>query len=153
MICSRSDFMIKKNSDDSNVLTLIHDSCKMGLISIDSLLKKATESSFEGLLQNFRKEYNDIAIEVGSALADSGIVAGDVKTSAKMGVKTSVSMKTMMDDSPSHMAEMMIQGADMAIIEVQKAVNSGTLSDYSRIAAQKYLDCEKAHIEKLKLWL
>ncbi len=145
--------MIKNNSDDSNVLTLIHDSCKMGLVSIDSLLKKSTESAFEGLLQDFRKKYNDLAMEIGSALAESGIVAGDVKTMAKMGVKTSVNMKTMMDDSPSHMAEMLIQGSNMALVEVQKAVNGGSLSDYSRDVAQRYMDCEKAHIERLKKWL
>ncbi len=145
--------MIKNQSDDSNVLTLIHDSCKMGLVSIDSLLKKADETAFEGLLQDFRKEYNDIAMEVGSALADSGIVAGETKTMAKMGLRSSVSMKTMLDSSPSHMAEMLIQGSDMAIIEMHKAVNGASLNDYAKTAAQKYIDCEQAHIEKLKLWL
>lgn len=145
--------MIKNNSDDSNVLTLIHDSCKMGLVSIDSLLKKSTESAFEELLQDFRKKYNDLAMEIGSALAESGIVAGDVKSMAKMGVKTSVNMKIMLDDSPSHMAEMLIQGSNMALVEVQKAVNSGSLCDYSRDVARRYMDCEKAHIERLKKWL
>jgi len=145
--------MIKNNSDDSNVLTLIHDSCKMGLLSIDTLLKKANEPSFEKLLQDYRKEYKEIAMDVGSSLADSGIVAGDTKTMAKIGLKTSVNMKTMMDSSTSHMAEMMIQGADMAVIEMIKAVNGATLSDYAKGAAEKYIDCEQRHIEKLKLWL
>ncbi len=145
--------MIKNQSDDSNVLTLIHDSCKMGLLSIDALLKKTSESSFEGLLQDFRKEYNEIAMEVGSALADSGIVAGDTKTMAKIGLRSSVSMKTMLDSSPSHMAEMLIQGSDMAIIELQKAINGATLNDYSKLTADRYIACEKAHIEKLKIWL
>ncbi len=145
--------MIKNNTDDSNVLSLIHDSCKMGLLSIDTLLKKATEPAFEKLLQDFRCEYNDIAMEAGSALADSGIVAGDTKTMAKIGLKSSVSMKTMIDPSPSHMAEMLIQGADMAVIEMIKAVNGASLSDYAKAASEKYIDCEQAHIEKLKIWL
>ncbi len=145
--------MIYNNSDDSNVLTLILDSCKMGLLSIDSLLKKADETNFEKLLQDFRSEYNEIAKDIGSALADSGIVAGDTKTMAKMGLRSSVSMKTMLDSSPSHMAEMLIQGSDMAIIEMYKAVNGASLNDYSKAAAQKYIDCEQSHIEKLKIWL
>ncbi len=145
--------MIKNNTDDSNVLTLIHDSCKMGLLSIDALLKKTNETALEGLLQDFRKEYNDIAMNVGSALADSGIIAGDTKTMAKIGLKSSVNMKVMMDDSLSHISEMLIQGANMAIIEMYKAVNSASLCDYSKDMVQRYIDCEQAHIEKLKKWL
>jgi hypothetical protein len=75
---------------------------------------------------------------------------------AKMGVKMGVMMNTMMDNTSSHIADMMIQGATMGITDTTKLVRENENSSCSEEAialAKKIIKYEEESIERLKEFL
>jgi translation initiation factor 2B subunit (eIF-2B alpha/beta/delta family) len=75
---------------------------------------------------------------------------------AKLGVKMGVMMNTMMDDTTSHIAEMMIQGATMGITATTKLIreNENTSRSEEALAlARRIIGYEEESIEKLKQFL
>lgn len=146
--------MIKNNSDEIETLSKVYKSAVMGILSVDTVLPRIDDGSFNSLMQKYKEEYHEIAQHAGASLASLGIAAEDVKLMAKMGLTGSIKMKTMMDDSASHIAEMMMQGSNMAIIDIVKELNDRPeLSEGTKRFANRYIDCEQKHVEELKNWL
>lgn len=142
------------NTNEAETLSDIYKSAVMGILACDTLLTRTDNGSFNSLLTKYRDEYHDIAQQAGSSLASLGIAAEDVKGMAKTGLTGSIKMKTMMDDSEGHMAEMMIKGSNMAIVDMVKQLNGRPgLSDGTKRFAEHYIGCEQRHVEELKNWL
>ena len=75
---------------------------------------------------------------------------------SKMGVKMGVMMNTMMDNTSSHIADMMIQGATMGITDTTKLVRENENSPCSEEAlalARRIIKYEEESIERLKEFL
>ena len=62
-------------------------------------------------------------------------------------------MKTMMDKSSSKIAELIIQGTNMGIIEGRKLLNHKDTTEDVEIIAQDYVQFQENALEKLKKFL
>ena len=71
---------------------------------------------------------------------------------AKMGAKMGMVMNTMLDTTTSHLAEMMINGATMGIIDLEKKLNDGGDGEAERLA-RDVLRFEKETAERLSTFL
>ena len=74
------------------------------------------------------------------------------KTMAKVGME----FNTMMDTSLSHIAEMMIQGSNMGIVEMNKCINTcerGGCEDGAVRLAQDIVEFEQQNLERMKKYL
>ena len=61
---------------------------------------------------------------------------------------------TISDKSNSHIAEIMIQGGDMGIIECQKLLNHNTKADETvKSILNNFMTMQKNNIEKMKTFL
>lgn len=64
-----------------------------------------------------------------------------------------VEMKTLMDNSSSKIAELLLQGTNMGIIEGRKILNNKELDSKVHKIAQEYVDMQEDAVEKLKEFL
>ena len=72
----------------------------------------------------------------------------------KISVYMSISMKTLMDKTPCHISEMLIQGSTMGIIEATKNLQIYKGADKGILdLADKLLKTEQNNIEQLKPFL
>ena len=72
----------------------------------------------------------------------------------KMSAKMGTAFNTMMDDSPSHIADMMIQGSTMGITDMTKKLSELDEADAgAKELAEEYIGCEQKHIESMKKYL
>ena len=63
----------------------------------------------------------------------------------------SIQMNTLANSTPEHLAEMMIQGTTMGIIDIQKRLNELPQADSdSRKLAEDFLKGEQQNIDELK---
>lgn len=69
-----------------------------------------------------------------------------------MGAKMGMVMNTMLDTTTSHLAEMMINGATMGIIDLEKKLNDGGGGEAERLA-RDVLRYEKETVERLGQYL
>ena len=89
-------------------------------------------------------------------LASHGLSPSERGAMAKMATKAGIVMNTAMDDSNSHIAEMLIEGATMSVTTAEKLSNHADgkpdcaeLADYCRDWAK----FEQNHIDALKKYL
>ena len=72
----------------------------------------------------------------------------------KMALWGSVQMNTIRDSTTPHLAEMLIQGSNMGIINVTASSTAcRTLTQAPRQLAEEYLQSDQAHIETMKQYL
>lgn len=65
-----------------------------------------------------------------------------------------IQLNTLADASTSHMAEMMINGTNMGIVEMTRQLNSAQNADFAaKKLAEDFLHGEQAHLNKLKQYL
>ena len=73
---------------------------------------------------------------------------------AKISSYLSVNMNTMIDKTSSHLAEMMMQGSNMGIIEITQKLREYGDADGAVLAlGQKLLKTEERNLEQLKKFL
>ncbi len=64
-----------------------------------------------------------------------------------------IKMKTLLDDSDNHIAEMLIQGSNMLMIDLNRIKNDYTFQDDVAKFIDDILELEQTHIDALKSFL
>lgn len=143
---------------NESLIEEIYKNAKMGGDSIVDLLDRAdvgqpnaaelkSEMTYElGRYRGFEKRAEE-------KLGERGLKPKELPLGAKMGAKVGMFFNTMLDTSPSHLAEMMINGASMGIVELEKKLNDGGYSPEAESFAREVADYEKSTIERLGKFL
>lgn len=143
------------DSNDIKIVNYIMQNCEMGISSLKKLREMLESNEMQQELSEELKSYKSIynkASRINENLhGERTPVSMMQKFMAKMGVQ----MNVMMDKSDSHIAEMLIQGTNMGIIELNKILNSNP--DYSNeeilSILKELLEFEERRINKLKAYL
>ncbi len=139
---------------DSQMLNHIYQSTQMGRESILSVLRHAEQPDFYQALQQQLAEYNQIYHKAEEMLQDRGFTAKDNNPLVKLNAQITGAIKSGVNDSPAHIAEMMIQGNTKG---ATKSIQQ--LGDYEggdkdiRALAEKLLSTEQNNIEQMKGFL
>ena len=64
-----------------------------------------------------------------------------------------IEMKTLFDKSTSKIAELLLQGTNMGIIEGRKLLNNNDTTEEIHSLVQEYVDMQEDAVEKLKTFL
>ncbi len=139
-----------------NLLNEISKNAEMGKNTTRQLINITKDKSMLHHLQKQLFTYEDLSRKAHAMLAVEGAHAKEQSPMAKMGAKMGIAMKTLTDDSPKKMAEMLIEGSTMGIRDMQKALERVDMSDTSNGAvalAQRLQDAEAAYREELSAFL
>lgn len=150
--------MSEKNGESSTkrFLDSLYKNVKMGGESIIDLLPKVKDEGMRAEMTGELEKYEGFAKEIRELLFKEGEQPKEESLMAKMGVKMGVMMNTIIDDTSSHIADMMIQGATMGITDTTKLVRESENSSCSEQAlalARKIIKYEEESIERLKKFL
>lgn len=102
------------------------------------------------------ERYSDFALKSKKALEKLGAPAEQLSMLEKMPAEIGITVQTMFDRSPSKLAELMINGVTMGLIDMRKAqrvcAEDGCSSEAYRAASEVISFCEDS-IETLKYYL
>lgn len=112
------------------LLQEIYQGAVMGTESIRLLLPKVTNARFRSDLQTQNKQYETTASNAEQQMKQMGRCPKELTSDQKLMLKMAVASKTLMNRETSHLAQLMIEGSNMGIITLTKALNSyGTPTD------------------------
>jgi hypothetical protein len=140
---------------DAELLNFIYQNSQMGVETMKQLLPMADNEAFKEHLNAELKEYTGIHEKAKDLLNQHGLEEKDIGALEKVMAYLSIDMKTFVDKSASHMAEMLIRGGTMGIIDCNKRIKQyeGD-ADKDIVALMKnLLKVEEEHIERLKKML
>ena len=126
---------------------------RTGRDAVEQLMDK-TEGGIKAKLHKERETYAHTQKEGESALSDAGGRAEPTGPMARAGMWMGIQMETLTDRSDSHIAEILIQGATMGVIEMTKALNTyGHADPSARDLANRFVAQQNAAIERQKGFL
>lgn len=146
------------DNTDSNInLTILNEiskAAKMGMDSISYIVEKIENEDMKENLTTQYSGYGDIVNKVNNQFNKYGEIPDEAPISDKMMSWSGVQLNTMMNKSNSHIAEIMIQGANMGIIEGQKLLNHNPKADQEvKNLLNEFIEMQKNDIEKMKIYL
>ena len=141
--------MLNKNEE---LLNEVYKNTIMGRDSIINLLDKVSDNGLRSEMTDELSVYRRYAKEASEKLGERGLKPKELPMTAKMGAKMGMVMNTMLDTTTSHLAEMMINGATMGVIDLEKKLNDGGDGEAERLA-RDVLRFEKETAERLSTFL
>ena len=141
---------------DSNryILNELNKGIKMGMDSISNVSEKVQDDRFKQDLKYQYDEYNKILNEVNDELTNYDDFPKELNPMQKAMGWMGVELNTISDKSNSKIAEMMIQGTNMGIIEGVKLLNQNPEADDEvKNVLNEFIKFQENTIEQLKKYL
>lgn len=143
-----------KSQNTVDFLSEIYRGAKMGVETIDNLLSKVKDNKIYDELKYQRNCYEEIVNESYGEISKRNSETRDISAINKISAKMSVGINTLIDNSPSHVADMLIKGNTMGVTGITKSLNSHISADSDiRALAERFIKIEQDNIERLKKFL
>ena len=138
---------------NESLLSEVSKNVKMGGDSIVDLIDRAEDKHFRSEMTSELEKYREFERRAAKMLSERGLKPDEVTPLAKMGAKVGMVINTMLDTTTSHLAEMMINGATMGIVDLEKKLNEGGYTPDAEEFASEVLGYEKSTVERLGQFL
>lgn len=136
------------------ILNEINKGIKMGMDSISTVAEKVGDGNFKDDLLFQYDKYNDILNKVNSELKNYNDFPAELPPMQKVMGYIDIQVSTLSDKSNSHIAEMLIKGTNMGIIEGVKLKNQNPNADIKiQNILDEFIKFQENNVEKLKKYL
>lgn len=151
--------------NETTLLQEVYKGAQMGGDALDQILPKVENPGLRGDLQEQRRGYQSISEEAERQLRVLNKCPQPLPGVEKAMLWGSLQGQTLMNKETSHLAEMVIQGSNMGIVNLTKVLNSYTPVDerdtgvaaerrrQARALAQQAITNEQNSIARLKGYL
>ena len=141
-------------NNDLEFLNFISKNSEMGFSSIKDLYDEVNSEEFREILKKQKEKYEEVYNEASELIDNYDEEQKGVTSMEKFTSYIMIKMNLLTDKSINHIAEMMIKGSNMGIIDIRKKLN--TYKDIDKRVkklGEKLLETEENNIEKLKPFL
>jgi len=137
--------------ENTSLLEEIYKTTKMGLEATQLIIPKVHSKQLRQKITNQKSDYQDIAAKAKQMLREDGRMPKPERAVQKAVLRGSIQMNTMLDQTPSHIAKLMINGTTMGIVDVTKHLNrfDGADTEVKKLA-EDYIINEQKNIDELK---
>ena len=143
-------------ADKQNVelLNTVYQNAEMAKATMDHVLQKVEDSSLESELHEQREQYANYAPRARDVLGVYHVTPEGIPPMQKISSKVGIAMNTFMDNTSSHIAEMVIEGSTMGIVDMTKQLKEHSGCEQSvRQLGEELLQFEQRAVERLKTFL
>ena len=143
-------------ADKAHFMSEIYKNTKMGADAIINLLPHVRDDSLRSAMTRQLDGYEKYATRAAAHLTGEGVTPKEENWFTRFSARLGMAFNTMLDDSGSHIAEMMIEGSNMGITELTKLLNhyevEGNADDAVRLA-HEVVAFEQHNLEVMKRYL
>ncbi len=143
-----------ESNNTVDFLSEIYRGAKMGVETINTLLKKVKDNKIYDELKYQLRSYDEIANEAYEELLKRNHEPKDISAMTKFSSRMGLEINTLISNSPSHVADMLIKGITMGVTGITKTLNSHQNSDPQiQVLASRFIELEQDNIERLMKFL
>jgi len=145
---------MEEEKNEINVLDELSKGACMGRDAISFILDKVKDEKLKQELNIQYSKYKEIYEKICNLYPEySEGEPHKTNTMNKIMTWYGIEMKTLTDDTTSKIAELLMQGTNMGIIEGRRLLNHKNTDDNVRDLVQEYVDMQEQAVEKLKTFL
>lgn len=140
--------------ENINALDEINKGACMGMDAISFVLEKVEDEDFKKVIEKQHADYHKIEEDIQKIYHkyDDG-KPHETNVFNKAMTWSGIEMKTLTDNSNSKIAELLLQGVNMGIIEGRKILNQKKLNKEVEDIVSKYVTMQEESVEVLKKYL
>lgn len=143
-----------EKENEVNVLDELNKGACMGMDAIHFILDKVEDDHFKQILETQYAQYQSISTKICELYPEySNKEPHETNAMNKAMTWYGIEMKTLTDKSNSKIAEILLQGTNMGIIEGRKLLNHKNTNDEVQSLVKAYVDMQEEAVEKLKQFL
>ncbi len=140
--------------ENKNALDELNKGATMGMDSLKFIIEKVEDKDFKRVLSKQYDAYSKISKKVNKIYEDyADKTPHETSTMEKVMVWSDIQMKTINDKSTSKIAEMLLQGTNMGIIEGRKMLNNKVLDKKVNDLIEEFVGMQEEYVEVLKSFL
>ena len=140
--------------DKINVLDELNKGACMGMDAIHFVLDKVTDDALKKELESQYNKYKEISDKICKIYPKyNDDKPHETNMMNKAMTWYGIEMKTIMDDSTSKIAELLLKGTNMGIIEGRRMLNNKDTNKEINKLLKEYVDMQEDAVEKLKQFL
>ena len=140
--------------ENKNALDELNKGATMGMDSLKIIIEKVEDKNFKRVLSKQYDAYLKISKKVNKIYEDyADKTPHKTSTMEKVMVWSDIQMKTINDKSTSKIAEMLLQGTNMGIIEGRKMLNNKVLDRKVNDLIEEFVGMQEEYVEVLKSFL
>lgn len=141
-------------TQDIKVLNEVYQGCEMGIEALDQIFPKIEDGKFLKELSGHQKDLKELKEEICEYVKEHNEELEESHLWKEMMLKGMTKWNLLMDETKSHIAEMLIQGGNMGVISTRKVLNeTDNLDDEVEKLAEKFIRLEENNNEKMKEYL
>lgn len=138
-----------KDNNEVNVLDELNKGACMGMDAIHFILDKVEDEALKQELNNQYDKYKEISNRICDIYPEyKNDTPHETNAMNKVMTWYGIEMKTLMDDSTSKIAELLLQGTNMGIIEGRKLLNHKQTNSNVHELVQEYVEMQEKAVEK-----
>lgn len=143
-----------ENKNEINVLDELSKGACMGMDAINFIMSKVKDNKLKKELNTQYEKYKSIHDKICKLYPEYSEKRPH-KTNAMNKAMTwyGIKMKTLVDSTTSKLAELLMKGTNMGIIEGRRLLNHKDTDNNVNHLAQEYVDMQEDAVEKLKQFL
>lgn len=139
---------------NAELLNYVYQNSQMGINTVKQLLEMVDEGEFKDYLSDHLSGYEEINREARELLAVNGYDEKGLSTLEKIATYVAVNMKTMTDKGRSHIAQMLIEGSNMGVVQGTKKLNDYQDAEHcAQRLMNKLVKFEEKNMQALKKFL
>ena len=141
---------------DNNINTLdeLNKGCCMGIDALNVILGKVDDNKFKDLLEKQKIEYKDLSDKISDLYEEySDQEISHTNIMEKAMTWYGIEKDTLTDSSISNLADLLIRGTNMGIIEGKKLLNNKTMDKKVHKICNEYVKMQELYLDKLKEYL
>lgn len=145
----------KETITEEAFLDAIYKNAKMGADSIINLLPKVEDDAMRSVMTAQLDGYERYAACAARALKKKGVEPREENIMTRFSAKMGMAFNTMLDSTGTHIAEMMLEGSNMGIVDLTRLLNhySPTQDSEAVRLACEVVRFEEGNLEQLKRYL
>ncbi len=138
-------------NENASLLEEIYQATKMGLEATQLIIPKVQNPQLRTEIEDHALRYQDMGAKAKQMLHTDGRMPKPERTMQKAMLRGSIQINTMMNQTPSHIAKLMINGTAMGIKDITKNLNrlDGADTEVKKLA-EDYIINEQKNIDELK---
>lgn len=136
-----------------NVLDEVNKGACMGKDAINFIMDKVEDKALKQELERQLDEYKKTIDKVEKIYPTDKKEPHETNAMTKAMTWYGIEMKTIIDDSTSKLAEILLQGTNMGIIEGRRLLNNNDTHDEVNEILEDYVEMQEEAVEKLKQFL
>lgn len=139
---------------NAELLNFVYQNAEMGVNTMKQIIDMVEEDSMKKHLRKQLTSYEDFQQEARKLLNENGYDEKGISALDRLKTYLMINMQTMSDQTPSHIAKMLITGSNMGIVEATQNLKRYEHADKAASGLmERLMKTEEKNVQELKKYL